>query len=72
MRHLDSREGQQQRGILMALKELMTRANYIARTQGSTQPDGSFGPSAWKNNDGSDGIHVDYNSAVASDLLSGC
>ncbi len=56
----------------MALKELMTRANYIARTQGSTQPDGSFGPSAWKNNDGSDGTHVDYNTAVASDQLSGC
>ena len=37
--------------ILMKLKELMTLTNYIARTEGSTQPDGSFGPSAWESHD---------------------
>jgi hypothetical protein len=35
----------------MRLKELMTLTNYIARTEGCTQPDGSFGPSAWESDD---------------------
>lgn len=38
----------------MTLIDLMQQANHIARTEGSTQPDGSFGPSrAWRRNSNS-------------------
>ncbi len=67
----------------MTLNELMAIANYIAKTEGSTQPEGGFGPSAWKSYDEWDGTHIeplsapsmfldDRNSAVASGQASAC
>jgi hypothetical protein len=67
----------------MTLNERMAIANYIARTEGSTQPDGGFGPSAWKSCDEWQGTPVeplpipsmspdDRNSAVASGQASVC
>lgn len=67
----------------MTINKLMTIANHIARTEGSTQPNGGFGPSAWRSNDGWDGTHVepisttstslgDHNSAIASGQPSVC
>jgi hypothetical protein len=43
----------------MTINELMTKVNYIARTEGSTRWDGSFGPSAWKQHDHWDTAHLD-------------
>lgn len=64
----------------MTLNELMTVANYIARTEGSTQPDGRFGPSTWKSCNERSEVHVesmsmpvdDNNIAIAADQLSVC
>ena len=59
----------------MTLEELMIKANHVARTEGSTQPDGSFGPSAWKSHDRwplspASMLFENHNTAVASDQLS--
>jgi hypothetical protein len=43
----------------MTINELMIRANHIARTEGSTGPDGSFGPSTWKRHDNWDTANLD-------------
>jgi hypothetical protein len=44
----------------MTINELMIRANHIARTEGSTQPDGSFGPAASKRHDNWDTAYLDF------------
>jgi hypothetical protein len=48
-----------QEATAMTINELMFRANHIARTEGSTRPDGSFGPSTWKRHEDWDTAHLD-------------
>jgi hypothetical protein len=44
----------------MTVNELMIMANHVARTEGSTQPDGSFGPSTWNRHDNWDMASLDF------------